>query len=107
MRQKLQSPVDAKLCKALENMWYKACTQEDIAFLHTCITGPGSSRPKLAENDFQNVSIITAWNSQKDRINELGSVRFAKETNQHLTDFHFVDKWVVYEDIPEKVTGRK
>ena len=75
--------------------------------LCTCITGPGTSRPKLAEKDFRNVSIITAWNSQKDRINELGSIRFAKETNQHFTDFYSVDKWVVYEDIPEKVTGRK
>jgi hypothetical protein len=74
MRQKLQSPEDAKFRKALENMRYKACTQEDIAFLHTRITGPGTSRPKLAEKDFRNVSIITAWNSQKDRINELGSV---------------------------------
>jgi hypothetical protein len=60
MRQKLQSPEDAKFCKALENMQYKACTQEDIAFLRTCITGPGKSRPKLAEENFQNVSIITA-----------------------------------------------
>jgi hypothetical protein len=54
--------------------WYKACTQEYIAFLHTCITGSGTGRPKLAKKDFWNVSIITAWNSQKDRINELGSV---------------------------------
>jgi hypothetical protein len=51
----------------------KSCTQEDIAFLCTRTTGPGPSKPKLAEKDFQNVSIITAWNSQKDRINELGS----------------------------------
>ena len=107
MRQKLQSPEDAKFRKALENMRYKACTQEDIAYLRTRITGPGISRPKLAEKDFRNVSIITAWNSQKDRINELGSVRFAKETNQHLIDFYSIDKWVTYEDIPEKVTGCK
>jgi hypothetical protein len=88
-------------------MRYKACTQEDISFLRTRITGPGTSRPKLAEKNFRNVSIITAWNSQKDRINELGSVRFAKETNQHLIDFYSIDKWVIYEDIPEKVTGHK
>ena len=79
MRQKLQSLEDAKFCKALENMRYR----------------------------FRNVSIITAWNSQKDRINELGSAQFAKETNQPLVDFYSTDKWVVYEDIPEKVTGHK
>ncbi|KIM86546.1 hypothetical protein PILCRDRAFT_30672, partial [Piloderma croceum F 1598] len=93
MRQKLQSPEDAKFRKALKNMRYKAW--------------PGTSKPKLAEKDFWNVSIITAWNSQKDRINELGSVQFAKETNQCLIDFYSVDKWVIYEDIPEKVTGCK
>ena len=107
MRQKIQSPEDAKFHKALENMRYKACTQEDIAFLCTHITGPGTSRPKLAEKDFRNVSIITAWNSQKDRINDLGSAQFAKETNQQLMDFYSTDKWVIYADIPEKVTGCK
>jgi len=65
MRQKSQSPEDAKFRKALENMRYKACTQEDIAFLRTRITGPGTSRPKLAEKDFQNVSIITHRNHRK------------------------------------------
>ena len=107
MRQRLQSPEDAKFHKALENMRYKACTQEDIAFLRTWTTGPGTNKPKLAEKNFRNVSIITAWNSQKDRINELGSARFAKETKQCLVDFYSIDKWVIYEDIPEKVTGRK
>ena len=57
--------------------------------------------------DFQYVSIITAWNSQKDRINELGCVQFAKKTNQNHIDFYSTDKWVIYEDIPEKVTGHK
>ena len=52
MRQKLQSPEDAKFHKAPENMLYRACTQEDIAFLHTHTTGPGPRKPKLAEKDF-------------------------------------------------------
>ena len=107
MRQKLQTVGDAKFRKALVNMRYKACTQEDSAFLRTCTTGPKADKPKLAKKNFQNVSIITAWNSQKDRINELGSARFAKENNQQLIDFYSTDKWVIYEDIPEKVTGHK
>ena len=107
MRQKTQTPADAKFCQALENMQYKACTQEDIAFLRTCVTGSASNRPKFAGKNFRNVSIITAWNSQKDKINELGSAQFAKETNQQLVDFYSIDKWVTYEDIPEKVPGCK
>ena len=43
MREKLQTTEDTKFCKALENMQYKACTQEDIEFLHTCTTGPGAN----------------------------------------------------------------
>src|ERR1700692_1029594 len=53
MRQKLQSLEDAKFRKALENMRYKACTQEDIEFLHSRTTGPGIKKPKLAEKNFQ------------------------------------------------------
>jgi len=60
---------DFKFCKALENMRYKACTPDDINFLQTRVTGPGPNRSKLAKKNFRNISIITAWNSQKDRIN--------------------------------------
>lgn len=51
MRQNLQTVEDVKFCKALENMWYKACTQEDIAFLCSHITGPEKYKPKLAEKN--------------------------------------------------------
>jgi len=65
---------DVNLRTALENMRYAACTPEDIKFLKTWIAGRHSDQPKLSGKDFRNVSIITALNSQKDRINELGSV---------------------------------
>jgi hypothetical protein len=74
MRQTNQSEEDVKLRTALENMRYKSCTPEDIAFLRTRIAGPGEQQPKLSEKRFRNVSIITALNAQKDLINELGCV---------------------------------
>jgi hypothetical protein len=49
MRQTEKSPEDSKLRTALENMRYKACTAEDIAFLHTRISGLGPDKPKLAQ----------------------------------------------------------
>lgn len=52
-------------------MRYKACTAEDIAFLKTRISSD--------------------LNSQKDEINQLGSERFAAETNQQLRHFFSVD----------------
>jgi len=59
--------------------------------LKTRIAGRRPDQPKLAAKDFQNASIITSLNAQKDKINELGSRHFAAETNQTLTHFHSVD----------------
>ena len=78
---------------ALENMRYKSCTPQDISFLRTRIAGKGPGDPKLAQKRFQNVSIITALNAQKDKINELGCNRFAAENNQTLTSFYSIDIW--------------
>jgi len=73
MRQNKQSKKDYQLRTALENMRYKACTPEDISFLHSRIAGRNVHEPKLAQRNFRNVSVITALNAQKDTINELGS----------------------------------
>jgi hypothetical protein len=47
----------------------------------------------LSQKAFRNVSIITAFNAQKDRINQLGCERFAAENNQGLTSFYSIDRW--------------
>jgi hypothetical protein len=91
MRQKSQTPDDAKFRKALENMRYGACTPDDISFLRSRVAGRGPGQPKLSSKRFRFVSIITAWNAHKDRLNELGSIRFAKETSQDLVDFYSSD----------------
>ena len=72
-------------------MRYRDCTESDIAFLRTQIAGPGSKQPKLAEKRFHNVSMITAWNAQKDRVNKLGTIQFAEETGQDLRAFYSHD----------------
>ncbi|KAH9949758.1 hypothetical protein B0H21DRAFT_777155 [Amylocystis lapponica] len=64
----------------LKNMWYKACTQADIKLLQS-------------KKRFRNVSIMTAYNSYRDRINELGAECFTKETGQQLVTFYSVDRW--------------
>ena len=108
MRQRSQTPADAKMRTALENMRYSACTPEDISFLKTRIAGRHPDQPKLAAKDFRNASIITSLNAQKDKINELGSRRFAAETNQSLTHFHSVDHFGNSPDVSEKKRrGRK
>jgi hypothetical protein len=108
MRQRTQTAEDAKLRTALENMRYAACTPEDIKFLKTRIAGRRPDQPKLSDKEFRNVSIITALNAQKDRINELGSVRFAAETGQTLTHFYSIDRFGSPPDAAEKRSrGRK
>jgi PIF1-like helicase len=92
-RQQFQSEKDSKFRKALENMRYKACTHDDIQFLQSRIAGKCPNDPKLAQKRFRNVSVITALNTQKDMINQLGCQRFATENNQVLTSFYSIDKW--------------
>jgi hypothetical protein len=104
MRQNTQSVEDANLRTALENMRYAACTADDIKFLRSRVAGRRPDQPKLADKRFRNVSIITALNSQKDRINELGSARFAADTGQTLTDFYSMDTLGVECD---PITGKK
>ena len=92
MRQNTQSSEDAKFRTALENMRYAQCTQDDIEFLKTLIAGKNPGQPNIAKKRFRNVSIITELNSQKDQLNKLGSLRFATETGQKLTDFFSDDE---------------
>jgi len=59
MRQKTQTPEDAKFTLLLlKHMRYAACTPEDI-FLKTQIAGKSPEQPKLSGKEFRNVSIIT------------------------------------------------
>ena len=99
MRQRSQTPDDVKLRKALENMRYKACTTEDIAFLRTRISSSAPGRASICDDNFRNVSIITGTNLHKDEINRLGALRFAQESGQILNHF--------YSDDTEKVNTKE
>jgi hypothetical protein len=81
MRQKTQSEADARLRTALENMRYGDCTKEDIDFLNSRVADK-VDKDLFKDPRFRNVSVITAWNSQKDRFNEQGSARFAADHGQ-------------------------
>ena len=100
----VQTKEDAKFHTALENMRYRDCTSNDIAFLRMRIAGPGPNRPKLAQKRFRNISMITTWNAQKDK---LGCIRFAEDVKQALTTFYSHDTWAEYESIDESKGRRK
>lgn len=92
MRQKTQTTEDGKFRKALENMRFKACTQEDISFIRSLVVKPDTDR-SLSNPDFRNVSIITALNAYRDKINIIGCDRFAQEHDEEIHTFYSVDKW--------------
>ena len=73
-------------------MRYTACTHKDITFLNTRISGRRRDQPQLNDSHFQYVSIITALNSKKDKINELGSNHFAHDTGKSLEHLYSVDR---------------
>ncbi|KAJ7120526.1 hypothetical protein C8R43DRAFT_883718, partial [Mycena crocata] len=87
---------DVRFRTALMNMRYGACTANDIAFLRTRIASNKAGRPNFKNPKFRDVSVITAWNSQKDKINEMGVKKFAAERNLSLTHFYSDDTLVEY-----------
>ena len=107
MRQKRQSPDDARLRTALENMRYKSCTPSDIAFLRTRVSSAIPGRSSICDNNFRNMSIITGTNIHKDEINRLGALRFAQETGQTLTDFFSDDSSRITHSDPGEARGVK
>ncbi len=92
MRQKLQTVNDSKFRTALENMRYKNCTEQDIDYLIS-ISSPSAVNKKMQDDRFRNVSVITAQNVHRDRINELGSRRFAADHGLKLISFYSKDTW--------------
>ncbi|KAJ7102043.1 hypothetical protein C8R44DRAFT_834710 [Mycena epipterygia] len=92
MRQATNTKADNRLRTALENMRFGACTEKDIEFLESRVAGFRPENPKLNAPNIRNTSIITARNSQKDALNQLGAERFATETRQKLTHFFSIDR---------------
>jgi len=72
-------------------MHYKACTPEDTRFLWTCISSNLPNQASICDDNFRNVSIITAKNIHKDEINKVGAIIFAQETGQTSTNFYSED----------------
>lgn len=91
MRQIGMSAEDKQFRRALENMRYKACTDNDIRFLQTLIVNPDTPDNRLLDWRFRHVSVITGLNAHRDAINTLGCEKFARDTGQSLEEFHSVD----------------
>ena len=91
MRQSTLSEGDNKLRTALSNMRYGACTAADLPYLESRTISRRPGHPNFSDPSLRNVSVTTGLNTQKDKINELGSNRCAEETHQELTHFYAND----------------
>ncbi|KAF6745771.1 hypothetical protein DFP72DRAFT_823739 [Ephemerocybe angulata] len=89
MRQIANQPAEVAFRKALTNLRWRDCDQEDIALIRSRVAG---ATPDLSVNEdgFKNVSIITALNKDKDQINWKNSMRFAVDWRK-LEDFYSID----------------
>ncbi|PBK83830.1 hypothetical protein ARMGADRAFT_1048370 [Armillaria gallica] len=86
-----QTIEDASLRTALENMQYHMCIANDLLFLNTHVSSIACGHDHISQPEYQNISIITAWNSHKDEISHLGCERFTIETGQTLTCLYSED----------------
>lgn len=93
MRQKSQSENDKKFRTLLENLRYRACTEEDIELLRSRITTKKRSDTWINLPQFRNVSVIVSRNCERDVINEKKAETFANDTNQELHTFYSVDSY--------------
>ena len=64
---------------------------KDLKFLRTLQTTPGTDK-SMSNLNFRNVSVITALNSFRDKINDIGCECFVWESGQSLTTFYSIDR---------------
>lgn len=91
MRQTALEPEEIAFRRALQNLRYRDCDDDDIALLRTRLAGK-EHNVSVDDKGFKNVSIITSLNRDKDQINATNSARFAAENGQVLEDFYSFDK---------------
>ena len=103
MRQQDENVEDQNLRQALGNMGYGSCTPQDVKFLRSQVIPLNSGLPDMSDVNIRNVSIITPLNVEKDRLNEQGCIRFAKDTNQELHHFYSIDTGKTDEPLPKKL----
>ncbi|TFK57788.1 hypothetical protein BDN72DRAFT_782854, partial [Pluteus cervinus] len=109
MRQSSNSPEDHRFRTALSNLRYKACTMEDLEFLQERVHTLHEGGPSVCDERFRNVSIITGYNATKDKLNDLGTKRWAEEHQQDLYEFYCDDTLSNNDKLPGKPAkkGRK
>ncbi|KAI0643081.1 hypothetical protein C8Q79DRAFT_916292 [Trametes meyenii] len=93
MHQRGMSDDDKRFHVALENMRYCRCTRDNEALLASRIWRDSGIDDRLYQPRFQEVSVITAWNSHRDAINEVRVRVFAQRHGKRLYKFYSVDEW--------------
>ncbi|KAH8101940.1 hypothetical protein BXZ70DRAFT_869367, partial [Cristinia sonorae] len=93
MRQRGMSAGDIAYRTMLENLRYRACTEDDIRLLDRLQLGNPHCTATLNDEGFQNQSVICIWNAHRDSINTRSTVDYARTHNQHLMTFYSDDSF--------------
>ncbi|EIW54149.1 uncharacterized protein TRAVEDRAFT_132365, partial [Trametes versicolor FP-101664 SS1] len=93
MRQSGLNDGDKRYRKALENARMKDCDSHDIALFRSRIVGVSSKSPALHPPGSEPVSVITALNSHRDAVNEVGSQLLSQSLGLELEEFYSLDSW--------------
>ncbi|KAI0682431.1 hypothetical protein C8T65DRAFT_713946 [Cerioporus squamosus] len=92
MHQNGMSDDDIHFRTALKNMQFARCMKEDIALLMRHVqSSQGPS--EMGHDHFRDVSIITAWNANRDAINAERVRDFAKACELPVRSFFSSDLW--------------
>ncbi|KIM35720.1 hypothetical protein M413DRAFT_50015, partial [Hebeloma cylindrosporum] len=84
MRQQKVSDANKQFRKLLENLRYKSCAAEDIAFCRSLITSTVPGNHCITDDEFRNTSIITGRNIHKDEINRVGKSNATGKKGRHV-----------------------
>ena len=109
IRQNTMSEDNVRFRDCLIRMRYGKCNQQDLKWLNSRVARKGDQGPDLSKSEWKYAAVINGHNSQRDKLNEMGALRFATEIQQPLYKFYSYDTWGSESDPadPSENKGRK
>ncbi|EIN07528.1 hypothetical protein PUNSTDRAFT_39092, partial [Punctularia strigosozonata HHB-11173 SS5] len=92
MRQAGMSEEDHLFRKSLVNLRFGLCDEQDLALFRTRVSTRIGNGPRITDDMFQSVAIITSLNAHRDQINLMGASRFAADYGRDIISFYSVDR---------------
>ena len=85
------SEEDQKFRKLLVNLRMNSCDVEDLELMHSRVPHPDHPDIDMDHPDVRHSNMITCWNTNRDLLNEIGVLKFAKAHDRQLYTFYAYD----------------